>query len=129
MVTDAVVAYGPPMPIAVLAPQGPVWQWLIVGTNIPRGVFPRGISWIIKSKWLLGWQIHTWVPQPSCLHLMISHGLGDRVGSKVAGFPTHIPTPVSRNAASLVSSKVRPTPVNVFHKKELPYPDPLLLLQ
>ena len=60
----------PPMPVAVLASQGPVWQWLTVRTNIPRGFLPRGISCMVKSKWLLGWHIYTWdapalLPSPS----------------------------------------------------------------
>ena len=66
----------PLMHVAVLAPQGPMWQQLMFGTNIPRGILPRGISWMVKSKWLLGWWIYTWMPQPSHLHPAISYGLG-----------------------------------------------------
>ena len=49
----------PSKPVAVLAPRGAVWQWVMVGTNIPRGVLPRGMSWMVKSKWLLGQWIYT----------------------------------------------------------------------
>ena len=77
MVTYAVIAYGPSDACCSPASQGLVWQQLMVGTNIPRGVLPRRISWMIKSEWLLGWWIHTRMSLPSCLDPAISYGLGN----------------------------------------------------
>ena len=118
----------PPTPVVVLASQGPMWQWLTVGAKIPGVVLPREISWMVKSKWLLGWQIYTWMPQPSCLHPVISYGLGNclstflschGVNNKVGWFPTHVPSPVNRNAASPASSRVRPSPSECLQMKRI----------
>ena len=36
-----------------------------------------GISWMVKSEGLLGWQVHTWTSWPPHLHLMVCYGLGN----------------------------------------------------
>ena len=86
MVTKAVVAFGPSNVCCMfLASLGPVRQWLTVRTNIPGGVLHGGISWTVKSKWLLGWQIYMWMPWPPCLYPAVSYGLGDHTSTFLNG--------------------------------------------
>ena len=127
-----------PMSIMVLTPWGLTWQWLMVGATIPRGILYEGTSWMVKPEGLLGQQIYTWMPQPPHLYAEVCYGQGNcsstflnchGIGRKVGWFP---------NPCTLLQWVemwhlwphlwLGPLPVNIFHRKELPYPglSPLL---
>ena len=76
--------------------EGQCRGWLMVRAEIPRVVLPRGISWMVKSKWLLGQQVYTRMPWSPCLHPAVSYSLDNcpltfmnchGVSGKVGWFP------------------------------------------
>ena len=117
--------------IAILAPWWPTWWWLMVGGTIPGVILYRGTSQTVKPEGLLGWQIYMWISWPPCLHLAIHYGLGNGLstfldchgfGSEVGQFSNPHTCSCEKECGipSLVC-QLGPLPLNVSHRKELPY--------
>ena len=109
-----------PSPITFLASRGMTGCLGIVRTAIYTQVFQWGGSVGIKLEGLLGQQIGMLTSQPPHLYPIIRYSLSNgpfaflnchRVGSEVGSFPTQVPTPMRRNAASLALSSFRSSPI------------------
>ena len=104
---------------------------LVIRTIVSEHIFWRGSSLGIKLKRLLGQWIHRGTSWSSCLYSIIWYSLGQWPFCPLVlslgwewGRPIFLPmspAPVRRNAASLASSTLRPSPLNVSHRKVLPY--------